>query len=974
MTNLRMLNDISDLKNSTFGRPYPRHGLKLLYWLANEFLFFNNNKKIFCQYNPCNAFYGFHQFKNRNDKNGVKLLPDANIPYYMLGNLKSDGSDELPDYVRKDHNSFICSSNMDRIIVSVDDQNIENVYVTEHRDRTDFNKKATFLISKELLMIIREMPFEEFLFQSGYSRSGTKADHDRKAWILSPANEDRGPKNWFSDLAKEKQEQRKWSSSLPEEEQGQRNWFLSQPEEDRGQKSWFSDPVEKEQDERKWSSSLQEQDQGQRNWFVSQPEEDRGPKNWFSDLVEEEKGQRKWSLSLPKGEQGQRNWFSDQPEEDRVNLDVYSRNPYHCERNMDRIIVSVDDECIDRVYVTEHKRWHAGFNKDATYRISRGLIEAIRKLSLKDFLLQTGYSIQPEESDLKTGLLSGLTMKTLGDLEQLKESRFGQPHPRHGLRLLYWFTTKCLEFNQNNNMMQSCCDPDTGKFGFHKFENKHEKYFGKLLPIVALPYYEVGNLSKAASYSLPKYLRKDYTGLIDDSNMDRIIVSFNKNTNSFDKVYVTQHRDQSNFNKNSTYDISSCLVMMIRELPLEKFLSKTGYFFSLSPEELSNCHPSCPAEQTTSSMDSNLYLTDILPPNSTRNDSPGTMSTTDQNLLERSHTSEQHKALAIPSICSPTTTFSTDQDIHLVVKSRSIISKNYTQGHHEVSPTPFMHSPANIHSTSQDVQPEVESFPITMKSHTQGHHKALPTLSTSIPVTMSSTEQNIHLKVESSPIMKKSDNQRHRGAPSTSFINNRANIHNTKQDFHQTIHLKIKHSPIMTQEQHEAPPTVSIFIPTPSTTHFMCSPADFPQSTHRPTINSQEELDETGFGQPSPRNGLALLLWVLNLIHQFKSDPNKFCYELKKFGAHEFFNREELLPKGYLYYTFGNLGKSGAEMLPENIRKHYTGRCDQSNMGRIIIGIDDNEDSIYITEHYKKESTYRIGTNFISEFLRKHQP
>ncbi|TSX30745.1 hypothetical protein Baya_13722 [Bagarius yarrelli] len=179
MTKLQTLNELKHLKDSRFGQPYPRHSLKLLYWFANDFVNYDGCKNLCWCYDPEEERFGFHRFENRPESNGEKRLPDVNMEYYEVGNLRKSGADELPDYVR----------------------------------------------------------------------------------------------------------------------------------------------------------------------------------------------------------------------------DVYNRNPYHCERNMDRIIVSVDDECIDRVYVTEHKRWHAGFNKDATYRISRGLTEAIRKLSLKDFLLQTGYSIQPEESD-----------------------------------------------------------------------------------------------------------------------------------------------------------------------------------------------------------------------------------------------------------------------------------------------------------------------------------------------------------------------------------------------------------------------------------------------------------------------------------------------------------------------------------------------------------------------------------------------
>lgn len=171
MSNLQTLNELSDLKNSRFGRPYPRHGLKLLYWFANDFLCFNNNDKMCWQYNPKYGFYGFHRFKNRLDKNGVQLLPDLNLSYYMVGNLNSSGAAEMPDYVREDYGGFKKDNNKDRIIVSIDDQCIDRVYVTEHSDRTDFKKEATYCISRDLIMIIRDMELEDFLRKTGYSRS-----------------------------------------------------------------------------------------------------------------------------------------------------------------------------------------------------------------------------------------------------------------------------------------------------------------------------------------------------------------------------------------------------------------------------------------------------------------------------------------------------------------------------------------------------------------------------------------------------------------------------------------------------------------------------------------------------------------------------------------------------------------------------------------------------------------------------------
>ncbi|XP_060782554.1 uncharacterized protein LOC132889762 [Neoarius graeffei] len=159
--------------------------------------------------------------------------------------------------------------------------------------------------------------------------------------------------------------------------------------------------------------------------------------------------------------------------------------------------------------------------------------------------------------------------ETLNEMEQLKKSGFGRPYPRHGLKLLYWFANDCLYFDNDNKMCWNY-DPEEGHFGFKFFENRD-----KLLPEVNLDYYEVGNLSKA--YELPDYVREDYTQNDDDCdrNTDRIIVSVDYEC--FNRVYVTEHSDQTRFNRDATYRISRGLIMNIKKLTLEDFLMKTGY-------------------------------------------------------------------------------------------------------------------------------------------------------------------------------------------------------------------------------------------------------------------------------------------------------------------------------------------------------------------------------------------------------------
>ncbi|XP_058242673.1 uncharacterized protein LOC131351305 [Hemibagrus wyckioides] len=356
-------------------------------------------------------------------------------------------------------------------------------------------------------------------------------------------------------------------------------------------------------------------------------------------------------------------------------------------------------------------------------------------------------------------------MQTLKEIDQLEQSRFGQPPPRHGLKLLYWFATDCLTFNQND-VMQSCCYPEKGQFGFHIFENKHEKNVGKLLPIAALPYYEVGNLSKAAAYSLPPYVREDYKRKPDATNMDRIIVSFNKNNNCFDRVYVTQHRDLSNFNKDFTFHISKRLIMMIKDLTLEEFLLKTGYlkqqpnrFPCLHSEEPSNRQPLCPALPTSES----------------------------QRILMTNNTEEHPKAPPETSICMPASISFTKQDLHAETESISNLMKNNTQEHHETPPTSFIYSPGTT-STTHDIHLEVESPSILVKNHMQGHLEPSPASFIYSPATTSSTTQDFYLVDESPPILVKNHTQGHHEAPTTSFIYSPATTY-TETESHHIINI-----------------------------------------------------------------------------------------------------------------------------------------------------------------------------------------
>lgn len=168
MTGPSTLNELDHLENSGFGRPHPRHGLKLLYWFAKRCLYFDGNKSMRWRYDPEERQYGFHPFKNRYNKTGVKLLPETNLHYYEVGNLSKEGANDLPAYVREEYHHHHDKSNIDRIIVSVDDECFDKVYITEHQGQSNYNSDATYCISRGLLMIIKRLTLEDFLSQMDY--------------------------------------------------------------------------------------------------------------------------------------------------------------------------------------------------------------------------------------------------------------------------------------------------------------------------------------------------------------------------------------------------------------------------------------------------------------------------------------------------------------------------------------------------------------------------------------------------------------------------------------------------------------------------------------------------------------------------------------------------------------------------------------------------------------------------------------
>lgn len=158
---------------------------------------------------------------------------------------------------------------------------------------------------------------------------------------------------------------------------------------------------------------------------------------------------------------------------------------------------------------------------------------------------------------------------TLNELSQLKNCGFGQPQPRHGLNLLYWFARENIEFSNGDIVPKT--SPQRGNFGFHKFHNRIEDD-SLIVPFQNLPYYEVGNLYASGAEKLPSYVRANVNHRDNDKNKDRIIVRMDDDGN-IERVYITEHSDLKNFDNNKTYRVSKGLLQIIKNMTREEYLN-----------------------------------------------------------------------------------------------------------------------------------------------------------------------------------------------------------------------------------------------------------------------------------------------------------------------------------------------------------------------------------------------------------------
>lgn len=155
-------------------------------------------------------------------------------------------------------------------------------------------------------------------------------------------------------------------------------------------------------------------------------------------------------------------------------------------------------------------------------------------------------------------------------------------------------------------------------------------------------------------------------------------------------------------------------------------------------------------------------------------------------------------------------------------------------------------------------------------------------------------------------------------------------------------------------------------------------------------INSIQRLKTVDFHQSVPKHSLLLLHWFANAVDIDNNDVILLTFDpnTEEYGSHHYGNYERVLnplPRGYRYYTVGNLNRYHSSQLPAYVTRPPAGYAGR-NMDRIIFRVRQQDagwhslptiDEVYITQHfpasrsegtrYDPDHTYQITTSLLRE-------